>query len=145
MLEVGQVLSLKIRFNNKGDVAKAPHPYVIAAVTDDYVELLQVDSLSGKEHKALFSSNRVVLSDNPKETVIDKDSFVQLDNRITVENYPGLARFRRQPDKLSEAKLVSTLNAYAAYHEKYAIDESKIVHMSESEIERMNNAQPSKV
>lgn len=31
-LEVGQVLSLKIRFNNTGQTAKARHPYLIVGV-----------------------------------------------------------------------------------------------------------------
>ena len=145
MLEVGQVLSLKIRFNNKGDIAKVPHPYIIASVTDDYVEILQIDSLKGKEHKALFASNKVIFYDNPQETVIDKDSYVQLDNRLTIENHCGLLNYRRQQDVLSKEKLESLLEAYAEYHEKYSVDENKIVHITEAELNQINAKQPSKV
>lgn len=140
MIEVGQVLSLRIRFNNQGLVSSTKHPYLVVAVHDDMnvVEIGQIDSLAGKWHKAAMRCNKTIFSDNPLETVIDKDSYIQLDNRITVENFAGLENFRRQPDKLSAAKLEEVLRAYEDYHSKYVIDENKSVYMDELEIIALN-------
>ena len=35
-LEVGQVLSLRIRFNNSGTISKGKHPYLIVDIDEDY-------------------------------------------------------------------------------------------------------------
>ena len=91
-LEVGQVLSLKIRFNNTGQTAKVKHPYLIVGVDAELstIELAQLDSLAGKEYKAAMKSNKVVYCDDPVETVIDKDSYIQMDNILKIELYDGL-------------------------------------------------------
>jgi hypothetical protein len=138
-LEVGQVIALKIRYNNVGVTASGPHPYIIVSTNDDYVEVLQVDSLKGKERKAAFRSNKTIFCDNPNETVIDVDSYAQLDNRFTIEQHLGLLRFRRQTDKLSQGKLKTLIEAYREYQSNNVIDENKIVHMTVEEIEELNN------
>lgn len=75
-LEIGQVLSLKIRYNNTGTVATTRHPYLIVGVDDvlDVVEIAPIDSLAGKEFKAAMKSNKTVFCDNPQETVIYNES-----------------------------------------------------------------------
>lgn len=142
-MEVGQVIALKIRFNNKGDVASRPHPYLVVAIHDKLgiVEIAQLDSLAGKEHKAAFKSNKTIFFDEPTETVIDRDSYIQLDNTIQLENFSGLESFRRQTDKLSKEKLEDVLSAYQNYHEIHEIDEMKNVYMDKNEILRLNNRQ----
>ena len=139
-LAVGQVLSLKIRYNNVGMTANVKHPYLIVDIDNslNVVELAQIDSLDGKEYKAAMRSNKTIFSDNPQETVIDKDSYVQLDNTIRVEYFDTLSVYRRQTDKLSSVKLNSVLNAYKEYHEKNEIDENKNVYMDKSEILPLN-------
>lgn len=139
-LEVGQVISLRIRFNNSGTISKSPHPYLVVDIRQDLgaIEIAQLDSLAGKEHKAAFRSNKVVFCTNPNETVIDKDSYIQLDNIILVEDYPELVKFRRQPDKLSQTKLDVVLRAYHQYHSNNTIDENKIVYMDQAEIQQLN-------
>ena len=36
MIEVGQVLSLKIRFNNSGTVSTRKHPYLVVGINDEF-------------------------------------------------------------------------------------------------------------
>jgi len=138
MIEVGQVLALKIRFNNQGSRSSVSHPYIVIEVNDDYIGVLQFDSIRGKERKALFRSNKAISCDNPKETVIDEDSFAQLDNKFTIENFAELEKFRRQVDKLSSAKLKVLMKSYEDYQSKHVIDENKIVHMTAEEIKELN-------
>ena len=137
---VGQVLSLKIRFNNNGVIAPKKHPYLVVEIdkTLGIVEIAQLDTLAGKEYKAARKSNKVIYCDNPFESVIDKDSYIQLDNSFQIEYFEGLTRYRRQTDTLSECKLAEVLAAYRKYHEENEIDEAKIVFMSKSEILRLN-------
>lgn len=140
-LEVGQVIALKIRFNNQGVTASRPHPYLVVSVNEELetVEIAQLDSLRGKEFKAAMRSNKTIFCNNPKETVIDEDSYIQLDNTFQIEDCPELtSRFRRQTDKLSEVKLADVLKAYNTYHDSHEIDENKIVYMDREEILRLN-------
>ena len=98
-LEVGQVIAMKIRFNNQGVTASRPHPYLVIGVNDEFgtVEVAQLDSLKGKEFKAAKKSNKTIFCDMPEETVIDEDSYIQLDNTFLLEDCPELtSRFRRQ-------------------------------------------------
>lgn len=140
-LEVGQVLSMKIRFNNSGQCSSVNHPYLIVGINTEIgtVEIAQLDSLADKEYKAAMRCNKVIYCDEPFETVIDKDSYVQLDNTFRVELYDGLSHYRRQPDKLSENKLQSVLQSYRAYHRNYHIDENKQVYMTKEEFESLQN------
>jgi len=139
-LEIGQVLSMKVRFNNSGDVSRVNHPYLIIDIKEEYgfIEVAQIDSLEGKEYKAAFRTNKTILKDNPPETVIDKDSYVQLDNKFTLEYYDELSKYRRQLDKLSEGKLQMAISAYKKYQKEHHLDENKIVYMDKNEIEKLN-------
>lgn len=140
-LEVGQVLSLKIRFNNSGQISKIRHPYLIIRVDREFntVEIAQLDSLKGKEYKAAMKSNKVIYCDEPDEAVIDKDSYVQMDNTFLVELYDGLSKYRRQTQKLSKEKLDGVINAYQLYHAKHRIEENKQVYMTRQELEKLQN------
>lgn len=60
MIEIGQVLSLKIRFNNSGLVAKEPHPVLVVNIDNDkkLVEIAHIDSIAEeKKWKTLLKSN----------------------------------------------------------------------------------------
>lgn len=139
-IEIGQVLSLKIRYNNSGTISTSNHPYLVVGVDSalGVIEIAQIDSLAGKEYKAAMKCNKTIFCDDPQEVVIDKDSFVQLDNTFRVENISELVRFRRQKDKLSEVKLSEVLTAYREYHESRIIEENKIVYMDRAEILALN-------
>lgn len=140
VIAVGQVLSLKIRYNNSGLCSGTKHPYLVIAIDEDfgYVEIAQLDSLEGKQHKASMRCNKTIFADNPKETVIDRDSYVQLDNILRIEDCIELLNYRRQEDKLSEEKLSIVLKAYQRYHDTHEIDENKNVYMDKTEILRLN-------
>lgn len=140
-LQTGQVITLKIRYNNQGDTAERAHPYLIVGIDEEMgiIEIAQLDSLKGKEFKAARRTNKTIFCDDPAETVIDRDSYIQLDNSFRLENHQGLLRFRRQEDKLSCEKLEDVLSAYRAYHEMNEIDEDKIVYMDANEIRRLNS------
>jgi hypothetical protein len=137
-IKVGQVLSLKIRYNNSGVVSTRNHPYIIVQIADDFVEIAQIDSLYGKEYKGAFNSNHVVLNTDPSETVIDKDSYIQLDNTLRIENHDELVRYRRQADMLSPLKLTDFLKAYSEFRVNYTVDENKQVYMDKEEITSLN-------
>lgn len=140
-VEVGQVLSLKMRYNNSGDVSSVVHPYLIVSVNHELnvVEIAQLDSLRGKEWKAFKWGNKPIYATNPAETVIDKDSYIQMDNTLLLENCSGLERYRRQTDKLSRRKLDDVVKAYREYHRTHQIDEDKQVYMSMEELENLQN------
>ena len=141
MIEIGQVLSLKIRFNNSGVVASVAHPILVLKVDKEknILEVAHIDSITKeKKWKALLKSNVTIKKSNPEETVIDKDSFVQIDNIIQLENFPKLETKRRQVDKLSNEKFNKVLNRYNEYKENEWIDDDKKVFMSKDEIISLN-------
>lgn len=141
MIEIGQVLSLKIRFNNSGAVASVAHPILVLNVDNDknILEVAHIDSITEeKKWKALLNSNVTIKKSNPNETVIDKDSFVQIDNIIQLENFPKLETKRRQIDKLSDKKFEKVLNRYLQYKENEWIDDNKKVFMDKDEIISLN-------
>ena len=141
MIEIGQVLSLKIRFNNSGAVASVAHPILVLNIDNDknILEVAHIDSITEeKKWKALLNSNVTIKKSNPNETVIDKDSFVQIDNIIQLENFPKLETKRRQIDKLSDKKFEKVLNRYLQYKENEWIDDNKKVFMDKDEIISLN-------
>jgi hypothetical protein len=79
-----------------------------------------------------------VCRDNPQESVIDKDSYVRLDDRYTIDVFDGLESYRRTDKKLSGQKLSEVKAAYTAYRAKHRINENRMVHMTEEEITKMN-------
>ena len=139
-VEIGQVLSLIIRFNNRGEIAKSKHPYLVVDIDieSNVVEIAQIDSLKGKEFKALFKSNCVIYKNCPDEKVIDKDSYLQMDNIIKIDNFDGLNGFRRQFNKLSQEKLKEVLIRYREYQRNNRIDEDKQVYINQEELENLN-------
>lgn len=142
MIEVGQVLSLKIRFNNSGAVANQAHPVLVVKVNYDknVLEIAHIDSITKeKKWKALLKSNVIVRKYNPFEKVIDRDSFVQIDNIIQLEYFPELVQKRRQPDKLSDVKLNKVLDRYFSYQKNEWIDDDKKVFMTKKEIILLND------
>lgn len=139
MIRIGQVLWLRIRFNNEGTVSGTEHPYLVLQLeTGDItlVEIGQLDSL--KPFKLAYKSNKPIYKDDPLETVIYKDSYIQLDNKIQLEYYPGLESFRKTEDTLSAEKLNKILYEYKKYHTEHIIDPNKIVYLTKEEIEKLN-------
>ncbi len=141
MIEIGQVISLKIRFNNSGTVASVAHPVLVLDVDKEknILEVAHIDSITEeKKWKALLKTNVTIRKSNPTETVIDKDSFVQIDNIIQLENFPKLETKRRQIDKLSNEKFNKVLKRYSEYKDNEWIDDNKKVFMTKEEIILLN-------
>lgn len=141
MIKKGQVLSLRIRFNNSGMVASVAHPVLVIEVDEErnIIEIAHIDSITEeKKWKALLKSNVTIKKTNPNETVIDKDSFVQIDNIIQLENFPKLELKRRQKDTLSLEKFEKVLFRYKQYKENEWIDDNKKVFMTKEEIISLN-------
>ncbi len=86
----------------------------------------------------MLKSNVTIRKSNPDETVIDKDSFVQIDNIIQLENFKDLEKKRRQIDKLSKEKFNKVLKRYNEYKENEWIDDNKKVYMNKEEIIFLN-------
>ena len=86
-----------------------------------------------------MKSNKVIYCDKPDETVIDKDSYIQMDNTFLLENHAGLENYRRQKDKLSEEKLKDAILSYKEYHRTHQIDEDKQVYISIEELKTLQN------
>ena len=139
-VEPGQVLWMKIRFNNSGDVSATAHPYLVLDKNPDLntVEVGQLDSIAGKEYKATFRCNKPIYNSDPTETVIFKDSFLQMDNKILLEDHLNLTSFRRTEDKLSTAKFQEALSAYREYQNDHHISENKTVYLSQDELDELN-------
>jgi hypothetical protein len=141
MIEIGQVISLKIRFNNSGLVANVSHPVLVLAIDKEknILEVAHIDSITEeKKWKVLLKTNVTIRKTNPPETVIDKDSFVQIDNIIQLENFPKLETKRRQTDKFSGEKFNKVLQRYNEYKDNEWIDDNKKVFMSKEEIKSLN-------
>lgn len=141
MIEKGQVLSLKIRFNNSGSVATKAHPVLVIDVDKErnIVEIAHIDSITeDKKWKALLKSNVTIRKNDPIETVIDKDSFVQIDNIIQIENFKELEKRRRQKDKLSKQQFEKVITRYNQYKENNWIDDNKKVFMTKEEVLSLN-------
>ena len=141
MIEIGQVLSLKIRFNNSGAVASVSHPVLVLGIDKEknILEVAHIDSITEeKKWKALLKSNVTIRKSSPPETVIDKDSFVQIDNIIQLENFAELENKRRQIDKFSSEKFSKVLRRYNEYKDNEWIDDNKKVFMTKEEIISLN-------
>lgn len=139
-LEIGQVLSLRIKIPYHG-VFDERHPYLILKINadDGYIEVGQLHSLHGKAFEAIDVKNKVIFNSNPEETVIDTDSFIQKHNKITIELYDELVKYRRQPDKLSESKLNEVITEYEKYHKEHHISDDRVVYLDREDIEDLND------
>ncbi len=66
----------RIRFKD-GEIPKYDRTYLVICVTDDYIEVLNVSSIRGKERKLAFPTNERLRSFNPPFLL---PSFVKLDS-----------------------------------------------------------------
>ncbi len=87
----------------------------------------------------MLKSNVTIRKNNPYETLIDKDSFVQVDNIIMLENFSGLEKKRKQKDKLSDEKFNKVLKRYSEFKNNELIVDDKKVFMTKEEIISLNS------
>lgn len=78
--QIGQGILAKIPFRD-GHIPSYPRPYLIVDSSDSYIQVLNISSVAGKEHKLMFSTNMRIEKYNPPFL---KDSFVKLDSLVQV-------------------------------------------------------------
>ena len=78
---VGQGILGKIRFKD-GAFPAYDRTYLIVAVTENYIEVLNISSIKGKERKLAFSTNERLRLYNPPFLM---SSFVKLDSLTRVD------------------------------------------------------------
>ncbi len=144
-LLIGQVLYIKFRFNNNGEISPWRHPYLVHKIlhgdTGYIAEIIQFDSLTEDNNWVIYDIEdryKYVPYLNPKETVISKDSYAQFDNKFTIELFKNIRQHLKTPDLLSLNKLNGIRTLYEKYHREHEIDPCKIVHMTKEEFIRLN-------
>lgn len=139
MLREGQVIWLKFKFNNRpGDVSGAVHPYIVIDIDEvlETVEIVQLDSIEAKLHKAYLKENKFISARG--EMVLDKDGFAQLDNCFKVENSADLDQYRRTEETLSKEVFHDLKHEYMLYQMQNYISENKTVYLSAKEVKKIN-------
>lgn len=81
---VGQAFWGKIRFPD-GKVPSYDRPYLVVGIDGDYIEILTVSSVAGKEWKLTLPSNKEIFNYNPP---FPRRTFVKLDSlqRVHISN-----------------------------------------------------------
>lgn len=136
-LEVGQVLWLNVKYQ-KNVESKVEHPMLICRVEKKFIEVIALDKTAGKLHQLFHKYNYYINSSNPKESVITADSYAQLNTKLTIELTEELIGARKTVNKLSYDKLQDLIKAYYEYQENNKIDADRVVHMSSTEILKLN-------
>ena len=136
-LQVGQVLWLKVRYQID-KVSDVKHPILIAAINNEYIEIIAMDKTAGKMQNLYYSYNRYINSMDPKEQVIYEDSYAQLNTKLTIENFDELVKYRKTTALLSENKLKELLDDYYEYQKNNKILEERIVHMTKYDLLELN-------
>lgn len=136
-LEVGQVLWLNVKYQ-KNVESKVEHPMLICRVEKKFIEVIALDKTAGKLHQLFHKYNYFINSLNPKESVIFEDSYAQLNTKLTIELTEELIGARKTVNKLSYDKLQDLIKAYYEYQENNKIDADRVVHMSSTEILKLN-------
>ena len=136
-LEVGQVLWLNVKYQ-KNVESKVEHPMLICRVEKKFIEVIALDKTAGKLHQLFHKYNYFINSLNPKESIIFEDSYAQLNTKLTIELTEELIGARKTVNKLSYDKLQDLIKAYYEYQENNKIDADRVVHMSSTEILKLN-------
>ena len=80
-MKIGQAIWAKINFK-QGTAAKYRRPYLIVKVhSDNKIDIIDISSTKGKEHKLMYGSNCHLSKYNPP---FSTDSFVKIDSLRTI-------------------------------------------------------------
>ena len=88
---------------------------LIADVNHEYIEIIAMDKTAGKLHQLYRPYNYYINCESPKETVINEDSYAQLNTKLTIEWHDCLLKSRKTNSCLSEKKLKDLLSIYREY------------------------------
>ncbi len=99
---VGQAFWGRIRFPD-GNFPAYDRPYLVVGVDEDYIEILTVSSVAGKEWKLSIPSNREIINYDPP---FPKRTFVKLDSlqRVHISSLSNVS-MARNGRTLDEAEL----------------------------------------
>ena len=111
---------------------------LICRVEKKFIEVIALDKTAGKLHQLFHKYNYFINSLNPKESIIFEDSYAQLNTKLTIELTEELIGARKTVNKLSYDKLQDLIKAYYEYQENNKIDADRVVHMSSTEILKLN-------
>ena len=103
----GQGILGRLPFAN-GSMPEYDRPYLVVSANDEYIEVLIISSIKGKERKLLFPSNeRLKVYDPP----FDKPSFVKLDSlmRVAKAGWTEL-KILRSGEPLNKTEFLRILN-----------------------------------
>lgn len=105
---VGQAIIGKIQFPD-GEFPKYDRPYLIVGVDGEYIEVLTVSTVKGKEWKLAFPENREIINHDPP---FPKSSFVKLDSlqRVHISRLSKVW-LSRNGKPLEQAELSKIINA----------------------------------
>lgn len=78
----GQGILGRIAFAD-GSIPEYERPYLVVSATEEYIEVLNVSSIKGKERKLAFRTNKRIIKYNPP---FMKPTFVKLDSLTRVPN-----------------------------------------------------------
>ena len=70
MIEIGQIIWLKVRFNKSGDVANKEHPLLVVDIDNinNVIEVAHLDHVDKDNYyHALLKYNHLIEKDNPPE------------------------------------------------------------------------------
>lgn len=137
-LIVGQVLWLKIRYQ-KDKVSNIKHPLLIAKINKKSIELIAIDKIKGQLYNLYYPFNKYISCTNPIEKVISKDSYAQLNNKIIIENFESLKKYRKTINTLSKNKLKELLNDYFEYQKNTIIKKERKVYIKKEELKELND------
>ena len=137
-LIVGQVLWLKIRYQ-KEKISNIKHPLLIAKINKKTIELIAIDKIKGQLYNLYYPFNKYISCTNPIEKVISKDSYAQLNNKIIIENFESLKKYRKTINTLSKNKLKELLNDYFEYQKNTIIKEERKVYIKKEELKELND------
>lgn len=136
-LIVGQVLWLKIRYQ-KEKISNIKHPLLIAKINKKTIELIAIDKIKDQLYNLYYPFNKYISCTNPIEKVISKDSYAQLNNKILVEYFEDLKKYRKTLKTLSKNKLKELLKDYFEYQKNTIIKEERKVYIKKEELKELN-------
>lgn len=104
----GQAFWGRVRFPD-GEFPAYDRPYLVVGIGGDYIEILTVSSVEGKEWKLTLPTNKEIINYNPP---FPRRTFVKLDSlqRVPLEDLSNV-RMAENGKTLDAAELSEIINA----------------------------------
>ena len=127
-LKIGNVLWLRLRPSIEEDFMEIAHPYLIININKFVVEVLQLNTYDAcRNYRAIRRESVIIPFREPLETVIYKDCYAHLEKLITINNFNGLANYRKTEDVLSNGKLEHIKSSKDRYLKKHPVIKDKFI------------------